>query len=169
MIKLNLGCGRKPKKGYINVDKVKVEGVDKVHDLNKFPYPFKDNSVDEVYSREALNHLDNFTKVMEEIYRILKPNGKAVIIFCHFSNPDPNLDFTTKFLGHSRTFDCFKPNYEFNYYSKARFELVDLDFSVRGGRILKSIIKKILPFYERWLSTRLLYLYDMTYTLKALK
>jgi len=28
------------KKRWINVDKINYDGVDVVHDLNKFPYPF---------------------------------------------------------------------------------------------------------------------------------
>ena len=36
-VKLNLGCGRFPLPGYVNVDCVKLQGVDMVHDLNKMP------------------------------------------------------------------------------------------------------------------------------------
>ena len=53
-MKINLGCGRNIMKGYVNVDKIKLRGVDVVHDLDKFPYPFKENSVDEIYARYIL-------------------------------------------------------------------------------------------------------------------
>jgi hypothetical protein len=42
--KLHLGCGTNIKKDWINLDFVKLKGVEVVHDLNKFPYPFKDNT-----------------------------------------------------------------------------------------------------------------------------
>ena len=43
-MKLNLGSGSKILKGYVNVDKFQYYNPDVVHDLEKFPYPFKDNS-----------------------------------------------------------------------------------------------------------------------------
>ena len=42
--KLNFGCGPEIMKGYVNMDILKLSGVDVVHNFNKFPYPFKDNA-----------------------------------------------------------------------------------------------------------------------------
>ncbi len=84
-MKLNLGCGNKVMKGYINIDSVKSDVVDKVMDLNKLPYPFKTNSIDEVYMRNILEHLDDPIQVIHEVKRILKASGKLVIIVPHFS------------------------------------------------------------------------------------
>ena len=65
--KLNLGCGKDIKKGYINIDQSKLDGVDVVHDLNKYPWPFPKNYFDEVYARDAIEHLKDIFKVMNEI------------------------------------------------------------------------------------------------------
>ena len=51
--KLNFGCGADIKKGYINLDKSKIKGVNVVHDLNKYPWPFPGNHFDEIYGRDA--------------------------------------------------------------------------------------------------------------------
>ena len=62
----------------IGVDIVKCEGVDVVHDLTKFPYPFKDESVDAIYTCHFQEHLDGEERIkfFNECHRILKPGGK---------------------------------------------------------------------------------------------
>src|SRR3989338_1347229 len=79
--KLNFGCGDDIKKGYVNLDKSGlIKGVDVVHDLDKYPWPFPDNYFDEVYGRDALEHLRDLVKAMKEIHRICKPNAKVRLI-----------------------------------------------------------------------------------------
>ncbi|WFO17929.1 methyltransferase domain-containing protein [Cellulophaga baltica 4] len=41
--------------------------------------PFADNSFDIIFCNHVLEHIPDDTKAMEEIYRILKPNGWAVL------------------------------------------------------------------------------------------
>ena len=41
--------------------------------------PFADNSIDYIISSEVIEHLPNPEKFIEEMYRILKPNGKIII------------------------------------------------------------------------------------------
>ena len=57
---------------------VKCKGVDVVHNLTKFPYPFADDSVDVIYTCHFLEHLDGEErmKFFNECYRILKVGGK---------------------------------------------------------------------------------------------
>lgn len=87
MKKLNFGCGEKIKpqqEGWINVDIVETEGIDVIYDLNVFPYPFDDNSVDFILMDNVLEHLDNPMEVMNECYRILKKGGRVKINLPHF-------------------------------------------------------------------------------------
>jgi len=72
---LNFGCGSKIIGGYVNVDIVKREGVDKVFNFNKFPYPFNDNTFDYILAENIIEHLDNTKEVILELSRILKDNG----------------------------------------------------------------------------------------------
>ncbi len=40
---------------------------------------FKDNYFDEIYAMDVLEHVDNLGKVLKEVKRVLKPNGKFVV------------------------------------------------------------------------------------------
>ena len=62
-VKLDLGCGKHKKEGFIGVDQAKVEGVDVVHDLKKTPWPWKANSVDEIHCSHFLEHLDGIERI----------------------------------------------------------------------------------------------------------
>lgn len=50
MNKLNMGCWKDIKQWYLNVDIVDLPWIDKVFDFEEFPYPFEDNSFDEIYT-----------------------------------------------------------------------------------------------------------------------
>jgi SAM-dependent methyltransferase len=56
-------------------------GADVIHDLNCFPYPFEDNTFDEIHAYEVLEHLGSigdykfFFRQFEELWRILVPGG----------------------------------------------------------------------------------------------
>ncbi len=85
MIKLNLGSNKKKIDGYTNVDALKLENVDIVHNLIDFPYPFESDSVDEILMVEVLEHISwrKTEEVLRECYRILKVGGKL-----HIQVPD---------------------------------------------------------------------------------
>jgi len=85
-MKVNLWCGRKLFKDYVNVDCVQWEWVDKVVDLDNYPWDFEDNSIDEIYADNIIEHLD-YAKSTKEIYRILKVWWTILIKVPYFSNP----------------------------------------------------------------------------------
>ena len=91
-MKLNLGSGSKILKGYVNVDKFQYYNPDVVHDLEKFPYPFKDNSVDEILLSHVLEHIgqnpDVFNNIIKELYRICKNNSIVDIRVPHPRHDD---------------------------------------------------------------------------------
>ena len=105
--KLNVGCGTDIRKGYINIDAIKFKGVDVVHDLNKFPWPFKKNSFDEIYASHILEHVDDLIKTIKEIRRISKNRAAVYIRAPHFSCGVSYRDPTHKRLFSYFTFDYF--------------------------------------------------------------
>ena len=85
-MKLNLGSGGRPLKGYCNVDiSDTIPDVDLVHNLDNMPWPFENDSIDEVVMAHCLEHLEDHNAAMGEIHRILKPGTKAVISVPHFT------------------------------------------------------------------------------------
>jgi len=78
-MKLNLGCGNRHETGYVNVDVDQAHKPDKVWDLGRFPYPWRDNTIDEVKMRFVLEHVDDIIKVMDEVWRILRFGCRAYI------------------------------------------------------------------------------------------
>lgn len=105
MVRLNLGCGARPIDGYINVDKRPgIPGINMVHDLDVYPWPFDDASVDEIVMDQCLEHLVDRNRAMKEIYRILKKGGKATICVPHFTWQYAYADPTHRHLFSYRTF-----------------------------------------------------------------
>jgi len=139
-VKLNLGCGNDIRKGWINLDIIKKPGIDIVHDLNVYPYPFSDNYADYILMKHVLEHLDDVVKTIEEIHRILKPNGKVEIIVPYYKHKNAFTDVTHK---HFFTEDSlnFLTN-DTNPVTKCKFEIVD--FKIQNNKFPFNILNKYL-------------------------
>lgn len=78
-MKLNLGCGRDIRAGWINIDSHDGRGVDLVVDLDRKPWlPWPDDSVDEIHGSHVLEHLHYPLPLMAELWRVAKPGARAV-------------------------------------------------------------------------------------------
>ena len=84
MKKLDLGCGSSKKNGFIGVDLLPLKGVDIVHSLTDFPYPFENDSIDEIWMDNVLEHLPTPVRVVEELHRICKSGAKITISVPYF-------------------------------------------------------------------------------------
>lgn len=104
MSQLNLGCGRFKKRGFVNVDGDPACEPDVVHDLNRFPYPFDDESFSRIEADHVLEHLDEPMRAMAEMRRLLSPGGRLIIRVPHFSRGFTHPE-------HRRGFDVSYPLY----------------------------------------------------------
>ncbi|MBI4115513.1 MAG: class I SAM-dependent methyltransferase [Candidatus Omnitrophica bacterium] len=85
MTTLDLGCSDNKTNKAFGVDIDIHNHPDVVFDLNKFPYPIQDSSVDRVYAKHILEHLNDLYGIFKEIHRILKNDGDFIIEVPHFS------------------------------------------------------------------------------------
>lgn len=123
---IDIGCGKVKLPGSIGID---YNNGDIHHDLNVFPYPFEDNSFDVVYSRHCLEHLDRPEKVIEELYRICKPDGILDIIVPYFAGYDAYHPTHRTFWNY-HSFDIWCPEKQgtrWDSHIKAQFKIVKIE------------------------------------------
>ena len=86
-LKLDLGCGVRKQPGFLGVDVRAFPGVDVVCDLTG-PWPWADNSVDEVFASHVVEHFTAAQRihVFNELGRVLKPGARATVITPHWAS-----------------------------------------------------------------------------------
>ena len=128
-MKLDLGCGKNPKEGFTPVDSIKFTDVTIVTDLRE-KWPWEDSSIDEVHASHVLEHFERRERVhfMNELYRVLNKDGKALIITPHWASNRAYGDMT----------HCWPPVSEMFFYyldknwRKANCPHDDSEFSQTG-------------------------------------
>ena len=87
-IKLDIGCGNgKVSPEHIGVDINPKANPDKLMDVLRFPWPWDDNSVSEIYASHFIEHVpavdvdgkDLLVRFCEEMYRVLEPGGLLLL------------------------------------------------------------------------------------------
>lgn len=82
LIKLNIGCAEKAKEGYINIDVRETSVTNVVCDAWDVHKHFAESSVDEIYTRHMIEHLDpnEGREAVKSWHQVLKPGGLVHII-----------------------------------------------------------------------------------------
>jgi hypothetical protein len=90
-MKLNIGCGFNKLDGYVNVDQFPECAPDVLWNLEEPPWPFEENSVEELAAHHVLEHLGQETKVffaiIKELYRLMSHGGRMKITVPHPYHP----------------------------------------------------------------------------------
>ena len=119
-MKLNLCCGLRPIADYLNVDIMNLparypaifQDMDFLqYDLNQRPWPWEDGSVRSVVWRDGLEHLKSgtFIEIMDELWRVLEPNGKAAIRVPNVVSLNAFTDPTHQMFFTARSFEYLDP------------------------------------------------------------
>jgi GT2 family glycosyltransferase len=127
---LNLGCGYRKVEGAVNIDnRAEVKPDLLLNITDGLPYP--DNSVDQVCAFDFIEHLErkDVLKLMDEVYRVLKPDG----IFYHITPSDDARgawqDPTHRSAWNINTWRFYfvEPEYRKLYGTKAHFKIIELE------------------------------------------
>lgn len=177
-MKIDIGCGSTKKKGFIGVDILQLSGVDIIHDLNIFPYPFEDNEVEEIWIDQVLEHLNEPVKVIEELHRICKNGASITIGVPYFRSFYATIDPTHKNFFGIYWFAYFDPKKKFcqrYQYSKVRFSVDKIEFDRESKGNMSFIHKMVVRFAEKYPAkyesrlSHLLPLNSLTFHLKVIK
>lgn len=96
LLKLDFGCGKNVREGFDGVD-IRDFGQKYKLDLS-LSWPFEDNSVEEAHASHFVEHLDTEERIhfVNELYRVLIPNGKCQVIIPPWSSCRAYGDLTHK-------------------------------------------------------------------------
>lgn len=157
---LDIGCGGRKLPGSVGIDILELPGVDVVHDLSQFPWPFEDSSFDLVFASHFLEHTHDVIKTLEEIHRILAPGGRAVLQVPYFRCIDAVVDPTHTHFFASQSLDYVvegTPQARYQY-SRAHFNKVGFWYGWPhpSNNPLKQALKRFIAshpiFYDQYLS-----------------
>jgi len=145
MKKLNLGCGNDIRTGWTNLDRVKLPGVDVVHDLNITPLPFPDECFNFILCKDILEHVD-LIPLLRELHRILLPGGALSVQVPHFTSKNAYSDPTHVNYFTAQTFKYFSEGHSRSYYFDFSFSAIDVHicFENRLGYVYNRILERLV-------------------------
>jgi SAM-dependent methyltransferase len=131
-MKLNIGCGNKRMDGFLGVDRYSCEAVALLCDISR-SLPFANQSIEEFYLDNVIEHIMDIPSLMREIFRVARPGAIVTIITPHFTSmaswraPDHFHHFSYF------TFDLFGKESSAYYTKGGGFEIVHRRLTFGGG------------------------------------
>lgn len=142
---LNLGCGSQSMEGFVNVDLVKQDGVDVVHDLDVHPWPFDDGSVTQIQAIDVFEHVADPIGFMTEAHRVLARGEMLVMKTPHYKCRDAFTDPTHRRFPTEHTWDYWIPGTALFERSNTAYGGVSFDLvrrEVFNGAIHIQLLKR---------------------------
>jgi len=145
--KLNLCCGNNIKLNWDNADIQKHKSIIYC-DINKFPFPFKDNTYNYILMKASFVYAQHPLKLMMELRRITRNNGIIELSENHYYNGNIssiNLGFNTLLSGNTfkHYIKCVNGEHDCYLDNEKKFELINTKYnSTKIGKL-------IYPFWLR--------------------
>lgn len=131
IVRVELGCGNTGVPGTIGVDLRLTARTQAVCDVRQSC--FAGGSADEVYSFCVLEHLDNPYELLDEVVRVLKPEGQAFLRVPNLGTFSAHLDTTHRFLADLKIWKAMMQG----YFQEVK--VVPLGTKYRDNRVLTGI------------------------------
>lgn len=151
---LNLGSGKKPRPGAVNVDVTGITQPELIHNLDETPWPLPDSHFTEVHAYDVIEHLKDLPRTMEEIHRICAPGALVFITVPHFSSANSFTDPTHLHHLSARSMLYFTDEHELGFYSSARFRQQQGQIIFQQSplnRVVRRLANRFVTRYEeRW-------------------
>ncbi len=162
---LHIGSGKNKLPGTTSIDILDLPGVDIVHNLDIIPWPFEDNSYDLIFAHSVFEHLEDQVALMEEMARILKPEGRLIITVPHFRCVDAFTDSTHTHFFTTQSMDYYIPGNKLSdyEYTKQQYKLIGfwLGWPQPSSNPLVNILKGLFKRYPRFYDSHLSLLFPM--------
>jgi SAM-dependent methyltransferase len=153
--RLDIGCGARKVPGAVGLDVVCTAVTDVVCDLGRPPWPFKDNTFDEIFAYNIMEHLADTVGTMEEIHRIGRPDAALHIKTPHYAALESWEDPTHVHHFALESFDyfCGSPRHV-RHYTRCAFRMLEKKLHFGGhplaliGRLLYALSPR--DYEKRW-------------------
>jgi len=143
---LDIGCGQSPYRYLLNKSETEYKGID-VAEASSFDYinnditlfdgeqiPFKDTTFDAIICTEVLEHVYNYQTLVDEMYRVCKPNAKLII----------TIPFSARY--HYIPYDFFR--YTPSALEKIFSKFSKVEITSRGTDVVSICAKIIVLFFR---------------------
>jgi SAM-dependent methyltransferase len=168
-IRLHLGSGRRPQGGFINVDREASASPDVVLDLELTPWPWANESVDEIRAEHVLEHLGHqicvFLAIISEMHRVLIPGGVLRITVPHWrsdsywGDPTHVRAITPQMLGLFSRKENLKSK---EWANTPLAEYLDVDFELKHTEFV------LTPYWSKRYSDKELSQAELDYAMNSL-
>ncbi|HYK17869.1 MAG TPA: methyltransferase domain-containing protein [Bryobacteraceae bacterium] len=155
---LDVGCGIKKFPGAIGIDRNPRTRADVICDLDRVPYPFRDNSFANLRAIHVIEHVSDVVRAMEEFYRIVIPGGRILLVTPHYTDFSSFCDPTHRWHLNTFSFRYFGEDHGgFGYYSQARFRETRVRVKLLalwrylGFELLVNYFPRFRQFWEHYL------------------
>ncbi len=124
---LDVGCGINKYPSAIGIDRNPATKADVLCDLDRIPYPFADNSFDQLRAIHVIEHVSDVIRSMEEFHRLVRHGGRVHIETPHYTDFSSFCDPTHRWHLNTFSFRYFGENHAgFGYYSRCKFREISL-------------------------------------------
>src|SRR5437879_1666868 len=124
---LDVGCGINKYPGAIGIDRNPASRADVLCDLDHIPYPFADNSFDQLRAIHVIEHVSDVIRSMEEFHRRVRPGGRVRIETPNYTDLRPFGDRTHLSPRNTFSFRYFGEDHAgFGYYSQCKFREISM-------------------------------------------